>query len=1159
MTSNKKLIVFEILIIFILGLMPLLWLSGNQLILGHDAGLTLNPVDHFLDRLFLWTKRFGFGADQTYATAGFFIHGLEALVSSFGLSLGVAQKIVFIFWFTLPGLTMYYFARSVFPNRRYLPLIASVFFMINHFLLQGWFVAERTKFSIYAAMPLVLLLIFKLFERKISALSAGILTALILFLLNGGGNLPLFGSLLVLIPLALLYFLFIRYSGAFLKKSIGYLATAGLALILLSSFWLIPYIYFVFNQFGVEVDRAGGVDGVLGWAKVISANTSFLNLMRLEGIPDWYGNPFHPYSNFFLQNPFLIAVSFALPILAFLSWFFLSQIKEKIYLLFFWLVALIGMIFAAGVHPPTGFIYELLIRFVPGFLAFRTPFYKFAPLIWFSFAILFAFTLDELLKRSEKWRLVSSLKLGKVAVFLVVLGIVFYNFPYLDGRFFDYEKERTTRVTVPQYIFDFQKWADGSDNQNSQSLLLPALRRDNKLQTYNWGYFSLTPLTALFSRATFIENAFYSTKTEDAILNGLYDNLLNNERGWEKLAALLAINNLVIRNDYRWDAPGLITRKPEEYKQTLTSSPLIYENKTFGQWQVYSFNWNASNAILSVANNLSYAEAEMPFIKYLTGLDNFDSQKPLFFKSQNKKPFKDSDFFLARADSIFLMPKCINCDLAGFQVDTSLKDPLLLPGSPFYALVVNREKVLRQNADDLPKKIDFFLNLSQRRLFEAQRMVDLKINLEFLDRPVRENFFLLQELDKILVNASDFDSEDGNDLLLRIDAYLDFERARLDEIFARSQIAEELINNNYLILVTIQNKVRSWMWATTNEDEKKYLLTVDNPGQYTFWLRRDRLELPKDQDPLKLTFSFTIDGVTYQQQPEAVDDVWIKIKKINLSKGLHRITFALNPRELFEGAVDTFDGKLPSFLTLDNGIYTLTAQGNKNCVPFKAGNLITGQPYRISFKHRKVKGDQKLRVFISQKQETINPLTRVGGILEQEPNWRDFQIDKLLTDSDAFYINICAEFYRDPIYTQNTIIEISDLNVRKLSSPVFIFEKEVSAKNSTARPDMKFGMINQTKYKIEIKEAKQPFFLTFSQRFSPDWKVYLDNGAKTELAEENHVIGNGYANTWYIDKTGDFTLTVEYKPQRLFYLAIAISAIAFIAALSILLIKRRNL
>ena len=182
---------FDIFIICLLGLIPLFWLRGQEIILGHDAGLTIYPVNHFLDRLFVWTERFGIGSDQSYALPGFFIHGLEAIWFQLTGSLQMGQKITFIFWLILPGLAMYYSARSIFTSRRYLPLIASVFFMLNHFLLQGWFVVERTKFSTYTALPLVLLVVIKLFEGKLSPLKAGILSAFVLLLLNGGGSLPL--------------------------------------------------------------------------------------------------------------------------------------------------------------------------------------------------------------------------------------------------------------------------------------------------------------------------------------------------------------------------------------------------------------------------------------------------------------------------------------------------------------------------------------------------------------------------------------------------------------------------------------------------------------------------------------------------------------------------------------------------------------------------------------------------------------------------------------------------------------------------------------------------------------------------------------------------------------------------------------------------------
>jgi hypothetical protein len=36
-------------------------------------------------------------------------------------------------------------------------------------------------------------------------------------------------------------------------------------------------------------------------------------------------------------------------------------------------------------------------------------------------------------------------------------------------------------------------------------------------------------------------------------------------------------------------------------------------------------------------------------------------------------------------------------------------------------------------------------------------------------------------------------------------------------------------------------------------------------------------------------------------------------------------------------------------------------------------------------------------------------------------------------------------------------------------------------------------------------------------------------------------MANGFANGWYINKTGTFTITLEFWPQRLFYIGSAIS------------------
>ena len=42
----------------------------------------------------------------------------------------------------------------------------SLFYMMNHYLLQAWTIAERTKFSIVAALPIVVLLIIRVLHKK---------------------------------------------------------------------------------------------------------------------------------------------------------------------------------------------------------------------------------------------------------------------------------------------------------------------------------------------------------------------------------------------------------------------------------------------------------------------------------------------------------------------------------------------------------------------------------------------------------------------------------------------------------------------------------------------------------------------------------------------------------------------------------------------------------------------------------------------------------------------------------------------------------------------------------------------------------------------------------------------------------------------------------
>ena len=110
--------------------------------------------------------------------------------------------------------------------------------------------------------------------------------------------------------------------------------------------------------------------------------------------------------------------------------------------------------------------------------------------------------------------------------------------------------------------------------------------------------------------------------------------------------------------------------------------------------------------------------------------------------------------------------------------------------------------------------------------------------------------------------------------------------------------------------------------------------------------------------------------------------------------------------------------------------------------------------------------------------------------------------------------------------------------------------------NAKAPANIMFQRVNPTKYAIHVN-ASNPFFLVFSESYHKDWIAYVDG---QRVPSEFHFMANGYANAWYINKTGIYTITLEFWPQRLFYLGATISIVTFTVCVVYLVknhVKRR--
>lgn len=234
----RKRHIFQLIIILIIGFIPFLWFPNGTLILGHDSGLPFDPIVHFRDRLFLWSTHYSLGIDLNNGLLGsvFLIHGLETLLSLIGFSLQNVEKIEFAFWFVLPGVTMYYVAYKMWPDKKYLPLIAALIYMINYYLLQGWFAPERTKFSFYAGFPIFVYSMLEYFRGTMSWKKSVLLAGITFSILNGGGSIPLYGGLIVTIILVSLYYNFINFSIKSIFKNIAFLFGVGGMYVLLNAY-----------------------------------------------------------------------------------------------------------------------------------------------------------------------------------------------------------------------------------------------------------------------------------------------------------------------------------------------------------------------------------------------------------------------------------------------------------------------------------------------------------------------------------------------------------------------------------------------------------------------------------------------------------------------------------------------------------------------------------------------------------------------------------------------------------------------------------------------------------------------------------------------------------------------------------------------------------
>ena len=100
-----------------------------------------------------------------------------------------------------------------------------------------------------------------------------------------------------------------------------------------------------------------------------------------------------------------------------------------------------------------------------------------------------------------------------------------------------------------------------------------------------------------------------------------------------------------------------------------------------------------------------------------------------------------------------------------------------------------------------------------------------------------------------------------------------------------------------------------------------------------------------------------------------------------------------------------------------------------------------------------------------------------------------------------------------------------------------------------SKPIISFNYSNPTYAVVHVSNATTPFYLVFRESYDPSWSAYYSNG--TEISQSDHLLVNGFANAWYIDAKGSYTIYIYYTLQTYADIAWVVSFAALFATIGI--------
>lgn len=594
-----KYIIYIILALF--SLTPVVWFWGRKdtLITGVDTNFPLDPLVWFMRRFYVWNDVANAGSDFSASVAGMFFHLIQTIPYQLGFGLQQVELFSLIFWFLLIVSSAFLFSRTVFEGKSLVQLLFVSLYAFNVYLFNTWENVKVANLALVAAIPLGLTIFHQLREGKIRNTQVVFYSALTGIVLSGTGINPAY-FLVFFITLT-----FFALGGVLsdlnkknVVKEISSLVLISAVVLLVNLFWILPSANFISKNIAASNSITG--IGFRNWIDSISVNTSFLNVLRLQGAWDWYAFdpetklPYYiPYApNYFHKLPFLL-FSFLMPLLAIISFFFSERKRNGTYLAF-GMMLIAGVFLGAGTHSPSGVVYQWLSDNIPFFSLFRSPWYIFTPLVTLSLAGLISLFFASFSERTPALKVLrfnlSKTLFGLVIIFLIGANLV-YSYPLVLGKIFRPDRSDGFMVQFPDYVFDAKKGLSLKDE--GRMISYPGDESEN----FRWGYRGIESISALMFNQEIIFSPFNAPNSSiGKMIKEFYQSIDKMQiNAAENIAAKLNVSSVFYKEDQK------------SFASPLPDSIRRQNLQEFGKWSFYRFPKDREAAKVFTATDTYFA------------------------------------------------------------------------------------------------------------------------------------------------------------------------------------------------------------------------------------------------------------------------------------------------------------------------------------------------------------------------------------------------------------------------------------------------------------------------------------------------------------------------------------------------------------------------